>query len=97
MQENQKIERILESGKTLKEVNPSPYLFNKVLLKLKDKATETYQTNPKLVWISMSVLTLFIAVNIYVLTNGKSIESGNEMNSVADAYGLNDQGGLNYE
>lgn len=97
MQENEKIERILESGKTLKELEPNPYLFNKVLLKLKDKASDTYETNPKLVWISMSVLTLFIAVNIYVLTNGKSVEQSNDLNTVVDAYGLNDQGGLNYE
>lgn len=97
MQEDPKIERVLESGKTLKEVDPNPYLFNKVLLKLKDKATETYQTNPKLVWFSMTLLTLFIAVNIYVLTNGKSNQQSNDLNSVVDAYGLNDQGGLNYE
>lgn len=97
MQENQKIERVLEAGKTLKEVEPNPYLFNKVMLKLKDKATETYQTNPKLVWISMSVLTLFIAVNIYMLTSGNSIEQSNDLNSVVDAYGLTNQGGLNYE
>lgn len=97
MQENQKIERVLESGKTLKEVDPNPYLFNKVLLKLKYKATETYHTNPKLVWISMSVLTFFIAVNIYMLTSGNSIEQTNELNAVVDSYGLNNQGGLNYE
>lgn len=97
MQENQKIERVLESGKTLKEVEPNPYLFNKVLLKLKDKAQETYHTNPMLVWISMSVLTLFIAVNIYVLTSGNSVEQNSDLNTVVDAYGINDQGGLNYE
>lgn len=97
MQENQKIERVIDSGKALKEVEPNPYLFNKVLLKLKDKATETYQTNPKLVWLSMSVLTLFIAVNIYVLTSGKSSQQSSDMNTIVDAYGLNDQGGLNYE
>jgi len=97
MQENQKIERVLESGKTLKEVDPNPYLFNKVMLKLKDKATETYHTNPKLVWISMSVLTLFIAINIYMLTSGNSVEQSNDMYSVVNAYGLNNQGGLNYE
>lgn len=97
MQENQKIERVLESGKTLKEVDPNPYLFHKVLLKLKNKATETYPTNPKLVWISMSVLTLFIAVNIYMLTVGKSSPQSNDLNAVVEAYGLNNQGGLNYE
>ncbi len=97
MQENQHIEQILESGKTLKEVDPNPYLFNKVLFKLKDKATETYHTNPKLVWVSMSVLTLFIAVNIYMLTVGKSSQQSNDLNAVVDAYGLNNQEGLNYE
>lgn len=97
MQESHKIEQVLESGKTLKIVEPNPYLFNKVLLKLKDKASEAYQTNPTLVWISMSVLMLFIAVNIYVLTNGNSSPQNNELNAVVDAYGLNDQGGLNYE
>lgn len=95
--ENGKIESILESGKTVNAVEPNPYLFNKVLLKIKDKAEETYRTRPALVWVSMSALTLLIAVNIYMLNNGQSTETGNEMNSVVEAYGINDSGGLNYE
>ncbi len=97
MEKNEKIERILEAGKTVNAVDPNPYLFNKVLFKLKDKAEETYRTRPALVWASMSVLVLFITINSYMMLSGNTTNTGNEMKTLVDSYGLNDAGGLNYE
>lgn len=97
MQKNGKTEKVIQSVKSIGEAEPNPYLFNKIMHRLKDRAEETYVKHPVLVWTSMSVLTLLIAVNIYVLLSSGSGESADDLNSVAGAYGLNDQGGLNYE
>lgn len=95
MNEN-RINKIIDSAKGLEPVEPNPYLFNKILIRMQDKAQTIYQTRPGLVWASASIMTLLIALNIYMLTNGNNSVENSSSNSIVSYYNLNDQSGLNY-
>lgn len=96
MKEEQKIDNIITSAKGLEPVEPNPYLFNKILIRVQDKAQTIYQTRPGLVWASASIMTLLIAINIYTLISGNNSVENSSTDSVVTYYNLNDQSGLNY-
>lgn len=96
MKQEDRIERILESAKGAGQVEPNPYLFNKVLSRLEDLSEEIYKARPALVWLSVSALALLISVNIYSLTRGQSAPESQNLDSVVNYYSLTDQSGLNY-
>jgi hypothetical protein len=96
MKQEDQIEQILNSAKGAGQVDPNPYLFNKIVTRLKERTEEAYQTRPVLVWLSVSVMALLIAVNVFTLLSGNVSEEGQNMESVVSYYSLKDQSGLNY-
>ena len=57
MSKENTIEEILESTKDIKKVDLNPYLFNKILLKIKLNKDIFLSTN--LIWLSLCVLPFF--------------------------------------
>ena len=96
MENHKRIDRILESGKRV-NAEPNPYLLQKIMMRMKDQAQETYRSNRVLVWSAVSVLTILISVNIYTLTKTETQNGADDLSNVAEAYGLKERGGLNYE
>lgn len=95
MNEN-RINKIIDSAKGLNPVEPNPYLFNKILIRVQDKAQTIYQMRPGLVWASASVMTILIAINIYTLFSGGNVIENSSTESIVNYYNLNDKSGLNY-
>ncbi len=65
MSKENTIEEILESTKDIKKVDLNPYLFNKILLKIKLNKDIFLSTN--LIWLSFSIYILLIFCNLIII------------------------------
>ena len=65
MSKENTIEEILESTKDIKKVDLNPYLFNKILLKIKLNKDVFLPTN--LIWLSLCTFILLIFCNLILI------------------------------
>lgn len=70
------IEEILESTKDIKKVDLNPYLFNKILLKIKLNKDVFLPTN--LIWLSLCTFILLIFCNLVMIIKIDKISNKNE-------------------
>ena len=76
MSKENTIEEILESTKDIKKVDLNPYLFNKILLKIKLNKDVFLSTN--LIWLSLSTFILLIFCNLIIIIKIDKISNKNE-------------------
>ena len=76
MSKENTIEEILESTKDIKKVDLNPYLFNKILLKIKLNKDIFLSTN--LIWLSVSTFILLIFCNLIMIIKIDKISNKNE-------------------
>ena len=76
MSKENTIEEILESTKDIKKVDLNPYLFNKILLKIKLNKDIFLPT--KLIWLSFSIYILLIFCNLIMILKIDKISNKNE-------------------
>jgi hypothetical protein len=76
MSKENTIEEILESTKDIKKVDLNPYLFNKILLKIKLNKDVFLPT--KLIWLSLSTFILLIFCNLVMIIKIDKISNKNE-------------------
>lgn len=76
MSKENTIEEILESTKDIKKVDLNPYLFNKILLKIKLNKDVFLSTN--LIWLSFSIYILLIFCNLIMILKIDKISNKNE-------------------
>ena len=76
MSKENTIEEILESTKDIKKVDLNPYLFNKILLKIKLNKDIFLSTN--LIWLSLSTFILLIFCNLIIIIKIDKISNKNE-------------------
>ena len=76
MSKENTIEEILESTKDIKKVDLNPYLFNKILLKIKLNKDVFLSTN--LIWLSLSTFILLIFCNLIIILKIDKISNKNE-------------------
>ena len=84
MSKENTIEEILESTKDIKKVDLNPYLFNKILLKIKLNKEIFLSTN--LIWLSLSTFILLIFCNLIIIIKIDKISNKNE--DTASKYNL---------
>jgi hypothetical protein len=65
MSKENTIEEILESTKDIKKVDLNPYIFNKILLKIKLNKDVFLPTN--LIWLSLCTFILLIFCNLVMI------------------------------
>jgi len=70
------IEEILESTKDIKKVDLNPYVFNKILLKIKLNKDVFLPTN--LIWLSLCTFILLIFCNLVMIIKIDKISNKNE-------------------
>jgi len=70
------IEEILESTKDIKKVDLNPYVFNKILLKIKLNKDVFLPTN--LIWLSLCTFILLIFCNLILILKIDKISNKNE-------------------
>ena len=76
MSKENTIEEILESTKDIKKVDLNPYLFNKILLKIKLNKDVFLPTN--LIWLSLCTFILLIFCNLVMIIKIDKISNKNE-------------------
>ncbi len=76
MSKENTIEEILESTKDIKKVDLNPYLFNKILLKI--KLNKDIFLSTKLIWLSLSTFILLIFCNLIIIIKIDKISSKNQ-------------------
>ena len=76
MSKENTIEEILESTKDIKKVDINPYVFNKILLKIKLNKDIFLSTN--LIWLSLSTFILLIFCNLIIIIKIDKISNKNE-------------------
>ena len=76
MSKENTIEEILESTKDIKKVDLNPYLFNKILLKIKQNKDIFLST--RLIWLSLSTFILLIFCNLIIIIKIDKISNKNE-------------------
>ena len=76
MSKENTIEEILESTKDIKKVDLNPYVFNKILLKIKLNKDVFLPTN--LIWLSLSTFILLIFCNLIIIIKIDKISNKNE-------------------
>ncbi len=76
MSKENTIEEILESTKDIKKVDLNPYLFNKILLKI--KLNKDIFLSTKLIWLSFSIYILLIFCNLIIIIKIDKISNKNE-------------------
>ena len=76
MSKENTIEEILESTKDIKKVDLNPYVFNKILLKIKLNKDVFLPT--KLIWLSLSTFILLIFCNLVMIIKIDKISNKNE-------------------
>ncbi len=76
MSKENTIEEILESTKDIKKVDLNPYLFNKILLKI--KLNKDIFLSTKLIWLSLSTFILLIFCNLVMIIKIDKISNKNE-------------------
>ena len=76
MSKENTIEEILESTKDIKKVDLNPYLFNKILLKI--KLNKDIFLSARLIWLSFSIYILLIFCNLIIIIKIDKISNKNE-------------------
>ena len=76
MSKENTIEEILESTKDIKKVDLNPYLFNKILLKI--KLNKDIFLSARLIWLSFSIFILLIFCNLIIIIKIDKISNKNE-------------------
>ena len=76
MSKENTIEEILESTKDIKKVDLNPYLFNKILLKI--KLNKDIFLSTRLIWLSFSIYILLIFCNLIMIIKIDKISNKNE-------------------
>ena len=76
MSKENTIEEILESTKDIKKVDLNPYLFNKILLKI--KLNKDIFLSTRLIWLSFSTFILLIFCNLIMILKIDKISNKNE-------------------
>ena len=76
MSKENTIEEILESTKDIKKVDLNPYLFNKILLKI--KLNKDIFLSARLIWLSFSTFILLIFCNLIIIIKIDKISNKNE-------------------
>jgi hypothetical protein len=76
MSKENTIEEILESTKDIKKVDLNPYVFNKILLKIKLNKDVFLPTN--LIWLSLCTFILLIFCNLFLILKIDKISNKNE-------------------
>ena len=76
MSKENTIEEILESTKDIKKVDLNPYLFNKILLKIKQN--KDIFLSARLIWLSFSIYILLIFCNLIMILKIDKISNKNE-------------------
>ena len=76
MSKENTIEEILESTKDIKKVDLNPYLFNKILLKI--KLNKDIFLSARLIWLSFSIYILLIFCNLIMIIKIDKISNKNE-------------------
>ena len=76
MSKENTIEEILESTKDIKKVDLNPYLFNKILLKI--KLNKDIFLSTRLIWLSLSTFILLIFCNLIMIIQIDKISNKNE-------------------
>jgi len=76
MSKENTIEEILESTKDIKKVDLNPYVFNKILLKIKLNKDVFLPTN--LIWLSLCTFILLIFCNLVMIIKIDKISNKNE-------------------
>ena len=76
MSKENTIEEILESTKDIKKVDLNPYLFNKILLKI--KLNKDIFLSTRLIWLSLSTFILLIFCNLIIIIKIDKISNKNE-------------------
>ncbi len=76
MSKENTIEEILESTKDIKKVDLNPYLFNKILLKI--KLNKDIFLSTRLIWLSFSIYILLIFCNLIIIIKIDKISNKNE-------------------
>ena len=76
MSKENTIEEILESTKDIKKVDLNPYLFNKILLKIKQN--KDIFLSARLIWLSFSIYILLIFCNLIIIIKIDKISNKNE-------------------
>jgi hypothetical protein len=76
MSKENTIEEILESTKDIKKVDLNPYVFNKILLKIKLNKDVFLPTN--LIWLSLCTFILLIFCNLVMIIKINKISNKNE-------------------
>lgn len=76
MSKENTIEEILECTKDIKKVDLNPYLFNKILLKIKLNKDVFLPTN--LIWLSLCTFILLIFCNLILILKIDKISNKNE-------------------
>jgi Na+-translocating ferredoxin:NAD+ oxidoreductase RnfE subunit len=76
MSKENTIEEILESTKDIKKVDLNPYVFNKILLKIKLNKDVFLPTN--LIWLSLCTFILLIFCNLILILKIDKISNKNE-------------------
>ena len=76
MSKENTIEEILESTKDIKKFYLNPYLFNKILLKIKQN--KDIFLSARLIWLSFSIYILLIFCNLIIIIKIDKISNKNE-------------------
>ena len=76
MSKENTIEEILESTKDIKKVDLNPYLFNKILLKI--KLNKDIFLSTRLILLSFSIYILLIFCNLIIIIKIDKISNKNE-------------------
>ena len=84
MSKENTIEEILESTKDIKKVDLNPYLFNKILLKI--KLNKDIFLSTRLIWLSSCTFILLIFCNLILILKIDKISNKNE--DTASKYNL---------
>jgi hypothetical protein len=84
MSKENTIEEILESTKDIKKVDLNPYVFNKILLKIKLNKDVFLPTN--LIWLSLCTFILLIFCNLILILKIDKIS--NKIEDTSSKYDL---------
>lgn len=84
MSKENTIEEILESTKDIKKVDLNPYVFNKILLKIKLNKDVFLPTN--LIWLSLCTFILLIFCNLFLILKIDKIS--NKIEDTSSKYDL---------
>jgi hypothetical protein len=87
MENKYQFENVINSCKNIKKVEPSPFLFEKIKVKIETgNLTQRYSndSNPTLIWLLAFGISLVITINILIISKKESNSSYNFSNDSID-------------